>query len=300
MHKILRLLPLFAGLASCSFAQTGASQRESLPIGPGDLVDVQVYDTPEMEQEVRVTDGGMIPLSFIGEIRVIGCTPSEAAKRIEQALIDKQIMKHPQVIVDVEQHATQNVSVMGEVQTPGVYPIVTGLPVLKILSMANGLTATADRNIVIERHSNRNERVKYFLSNNGDQAFANSVLVYPGDTVLVPKANLVYVLGDVLRPGGYPMNTNDSNLTVLEAIASAGALNKTAKADKTRLIRKTSAGGVTEIDLQLSSIERGKISDIPLQPNDVIYVPFSWMKNMALSASNIAASTSGAAIYATR
>jgi polysaccharide biosynthesis/export protein len=288
MFKRLLMVPL---LAIICFAQ-----KESLLIGPGDMLHVQVFDTPEMEQHVRVTDSGEIPLMFIGSLKVAGFTPTAASHAIEKALIDKQYMREPQVTVVVEQFATQNISVLGEVQRPGVYPTPTAISILKVLSLAGGLTTTADRNITIERQGNANEKVSYFLSNTSNQALTDSVLVYPGDTVMVPKAGIVYVLGDVQRPGGYPMSTNNSEMTLMQAVTIAGSTTKTAIPSKTRLIRKTPTGSQDMI-VSLSDIEKGTQSDIPLKADDIIFVPFSWMKNTALSAATIAASAAGAAIY---
>jgi polysaccharide export outer membrane protein len=290
MFKPLLMVPLL--VISC-FAQ-----KESLLIGPGDMLHVQVFDTPEMEQHVRVTDAGEVPLMFVGSLKLAGLTPSDAARAIEKALIEKQYLREPQVTVVVEQFATQNVSVLGEVQQPGVYPTPTAISILKVLSLAGGLTQTADRNITIEQQGNANEKVNYFLSNTSNQAMTDSVLVYPGDIVLVPKAGIIYVLGDVQRPGGYAMNTNNSQMSFMQAIAMAGSTSKTAIPSKIRLIRKTSAGTQDTV-VSLSAIEKGEQSDVPLKADDIIFVPFSWMKNTAMSAATIAASAAGAAIYAT-
>jgi polysaccharide biosynthesis/export protein len=257
---------------------------------------VQVFDTPEMEQTVRVTDAGEIPLLFIGNVKVKNLTPGEAARVIEETLKSKQLMIHPQVTVSVQEYATQQVSVMGQVRNPGTYPITAPLPVINVLSQAGGLADGADRNITIERHGDSQRIVKYFLSNSSDAAIQNSVLVYPGDTVIVPKAGIVYVLGDVGRPGGYTMADNDSEMTVLEAIATAGGTNKSAITSKVTLVRKTS-NGTTEIPISLGPMERGKQSDVAMQPNDVLFVPFSYMKNLAFNGSQIAASAAGAIIY---
>jgi polysaccharide biosynthesis/export protein len=294
MRRLITSVLLLGATALACFAQ-----KESLLIGPGDLIYVEVFDTPEMAQEARVSDAGTVRLTFIGEMKVAGETPAAASKAIESALIDKKVMLHPQVKIRVEEYATQDVSVLGQVQTPGTFPITTAQPVLKILSLAGGLTGGADRNVTIERHGDVAQKVKYYLSNDADAALANSVLVYPGDTVIVPRAPIVYIMGDVAHPGGYPINTNDSKLTVLEAVAMAGSVNKTAAQSHVRLIRKTGQGQ-QDVDVQLADIQKGKHPDITMQSDDILYVPFSWMKNMAVSASAIAASTSSAAIYAVK
>jgi len=114
--------------------------------------------------------------------------------------------------------------------------------------------------------------------------------------VMIPKAGIVYVLGDVGRPGGYAISDNNSQMTVLEAVATAGGTNKTAIVSKTRLVRKT-ATGITEIPIPLGAMEKGKQPDISLQASDVLFVPFSYMKNLAVNGSQIAASAGAAAIY---
>jgi polysaccharide export outer membrane protein len=187
------------------------------------------------------------------------------------------------------------VSVLGQVHTPGTYSITTPQTILKILSLAGGLSEEADRNVTVKRNKS-GEQLKYYVSNNADEALSNMVMVYPGDTVLVSRAPLVYVMGDVNRPGGYAITTNDQHLSVLQVIAMAGSANKTSKQSHVRLIRTTDQGQV-EMPVRLDQMEKGKQPPLMLQANDIVYVPFSWMKNVAMSTANIAASTAGAAIY---
>ena len=147
------------------------AQNETLLIGSGDLLHLQVYDTPEMEQRARVTDAGTIPFSFLGTVSVSGLTPAQAAAQIEQRLIAAGIMLHPQVTVRVEAYATQNASVMGQVQKPGIYEIDTARKVVEVLAMAGGLTDMADRHITIERFGAAKQKVEYYFSNVAVQAF---------------------------------------------------------------------------------------------------------------------------------
>jgi polysaccharide biosynthesis/export protein len=276
--------------------QPAAAQKESLLIGPGDLIQVDVLDTPEMEQQVRVTDEGNAPLAYVGNVKVGGMTPGAAAEAIQLLLISKNVMKHPQVTVRVQEYSTQDVSVLGQVHTPGAYPLTTPQPVLRVLSLAGGVTDLADRQVTIKRHGSP-EQLTYTLSNDPQKMLTDMVMVYPGDIVMVPNAPVIYIMGDVGRPGGYAMSSNASHLTLLQAIARAGSANKTSVPSKVRLIRNT-GDGAKETRVHLDAMEKGKIPDIDLQANDIIFVPFSWMKNVAMSGSTIAASTAGAAIYA--
>jgi polysaccharide biosynthesis/export protein len=286
-------LLLFLLLSGATFLP---AQNESLLIGPGDLLHLLVYDTPEMEQHARVTDAGTIPFNFLGNVAVSGLTPEQAAEQIDHKLVDAGIMRHPQVTVRVEAYATGNASVMGEVQKPGVYEIDTSRKVVDVLALAGGLTYVADRHITIQRFGGSKQKVEYYYSNAGATALSEDPMVYPGDTVVVSKAAIVYVLGDVLKPGGYPINTNNSKMTVLQAIATAGYANHTAAIGKSKLVRETPTG-VQEIDLPVGAMQKGKIPDVALLPDDVVYVPFSFMRNIGVNGQGILASATSAAIY---
>ncbi len=279
-----------------SAGQPTVQSVESLLLGPGDLITITVFDTPEMSQEVRVSDSGEVRLQLVGDVKIGGQTAAAAGKTIEDALISHNIMKAPQVTVKVKDFATQNVSVLGQVKNPGPYEITTPQTVLKIVAMAGGLNDDADRKITIQRHDQPDQKIEYYLANNAGDAVKNSVMVNPGDTVIVPRAPVVYILGDVGRPGGYTIATNDSKLTMLQLISMAGSTNKTSKSNL-KLIRKEPDGQQKEIPVQLAAIQKGKRPDIQLQQGDIVFVPFSWMKNTAMSAAQIAASTSGAAVY---
>jgi polysaccharide biosynthesis/export protein len=291
-----RLMLVFALVAMMLTVRPSVAQKESLLIGPGDLIQVDVLDTPEMEQQARVTDDGSAPLAYVGNVQVGGKTPAAAADAIRLLLISKNVMKHPQVTVRVQEYSTQDVSVLGQVRTPGAYPLTTPQPVLRVLSLAGGVTEIADREVTVKRHGS-SEQLTYMLSNDPQKMLTDMIMVNPGDIVMVPKAPIIYIMGDVGRPGGYSMSSNESHLTLLQAIARAGSANKTSVTSKVRLIR-ASDQGKKEIPIRLDAMQKGKIPDIDLQPNDIIYVPFSWMKNMAMSGSQIAASTSSAAIFA--
>lgn len=273
--------------------------KESLLIGPGDLLHVTILREPELEQHARVRDSGDVSLPLIGSVHVAGLDPAAASSAIAAKYRDGNFLKHPNVSVFVEEFATQPVSVLGQVEKPGTYKITTPRTLLDLLAMAGGLTPVADRHIMIERApgaKQREERV--FLSNRSGDALMANVTIDPGDTILVPKAGIVYVLGDVGRPGGYTME-NESRMTVLQAIALAGGVRHTAKEKKARIIHNVN-GHYDEQPLPLREIEKGEAPDEQLYANDVIYIPFSLAKNIVLGTSAIVASASSALIYAGR
>lgn len=272
---------------------------ETLLIGSGDQLHVQIADTPEMDQHPRVTDAGEVPIEGAGNVNVSGLTPAAAAKAIRDQLIANHYMRHPAVTVTIEQYATQTVSVLGEVKAPGAYPIATQRSILDVLALAGGLNASADRNILIQRRGNPEDRVRYNFSNNAGAAVSQQITVRPGDTIVVPKAGIVYVLGDVNRPGGYLMTNNESKMTLLEALALAGGVSKTAKQNHARLIRKEDGASYLDRQLSISDLQKGKTPDIAMQPGDVLYVPFSFGRNLAVfGAGSIAAAATSAGIYA--
>ena len=291
MKKVIFVCLMCLPLAA--LAQSG----ESLRIGPGDQIHVTVVDSPELDQHPRVTDAGEVPLVGVGAVKIAGLTPGEAATAVHDKLIAAHYLNHPEVTVTVEQYATQTVSVLGQVRASGAYPIGTARPVVDVLALAGGLNEVADRNIVIERRGDPDHPLHYNLANDGVVALQTSVLVYPGDTVMVPKAGIVYVLGDVNRPGGFVMDNNSTELTLLQALARAGGVSRTAKQGHAKLLRKD-ATGYHETQLSLGEIQKGKQQDIALAPGDVLYVPFSYAKNIAVSGSSgIISSVSSAAVY---
>jgi len=293
MQKKRNLLGLMLLLVLAPFLH--AQTTESLLIGPGDVLHVHVFDTPEMEQQARVTDSGEFSLLIGGSVKVAGLTPDAAAHVIEQALIDRHLMLHPQVQVTVAEYATQKVSIVGEVHLPGSYPLSTPRSILDVLALAGGLDDVASRHIVVKRYST-SEKIPYFVSNQAETALDTAMKIYPGDTVLVPKAEIVYVLGDVHVPGGYTMTNNEGQLSALQLIARAGGTPPTAVPSHARLVRKTPTG-FTEMPLQISAMQKGKQPDIMLQPGDIIFVPFSYLKNFAVNATGIIASATTAAVY---
>lgn len=279
---------------SQSSAPPADVSKESLTLGPGDLIHITVFDEPEMEQHVRINDSGEIYLNLIGKVKVAGLTTSQAAAAIREKYEAGSFLNNPQVSVFAEEYATQSVSLLGQFGRPGPVTVNTPRSLLDIISMGGGLTDIADRHLVVQRKTG--EKINVFVPNKADTALEqSSVMVYPGDIVVAPKAGIVYVLGDVQRPGGYVMN-NDSQLTVLQALAMASGTSRTAKENKARLVRRENEK-LTEQKLPLTSMQKGKVPDMQLQANDIIWVPNSWAKTIAQGASGIAASATSAIIY---
>lgn len=285
---------LFAVMTGTAVAQSPSTN--SLLIRPGDELHISVLDMPEMEQTPRVTDSGEIPVQGIGSVRVANLSPGDAAQAIHDRYVNAHFLNHPEVSVVVDQYATQEVTLIGEVKAPGAYPIATPRPILDVIALGGGLDDVADRSVYVERHGDQTNPVRYTVYNDAKEAIEEQIMVNPGDTVVVPKAGIVYVLGDVGRPGGYTMNNNESKMTLLQALANAGGAAKTAKLGHARLIRKADG---SESQISLGDIQKGKKPDFAMSPGDILYVPFSYAKNLVIASSQgIAGAAGTAAVYA--
>jgi polysaccharide export outer membrane protein len=294
----LRVAALISLLFAGVFGSVAGGQ-DTLLIAPGDLLHIQVADTPEMDEDARVTDQGLVPIVGIGDVKVAGLSPSDAATIVHDKLIDSHYLNHPQVSINVEEFATLQVSIIGEVKVSGAYPIATPRPILDVLALAGGLTPEANRHILVERKGDQQHPLNYYVSNDGTQAIEDQVMVNPGDTIVVSRGGIVYILGDVNRPGGYVMSNNESQLTLLQGLALAGGVTRAAKQGHAHLIRKKPDGGFSDTQLSVGEIQKGKQPDLALLPGDVLYLPFSFARNFATTgAASIAASATGAAFYA--
>ncbi len=225
---------------------------------------------------------------------VAGLAAADAASVIAERYRSGGFLTHPQVNVQVEESAARQVAVLGEVAHPGTVSVSSPRSLLDVLAEAGGLLKTADGHVTIRRASSGSVRV--LVANDAEHQLETAGLkVEPGDTVLVPRAGIVYVLGDVGRPGGYLMQ-DDANLSLLQALSLAAGTTKTANEGAARLIRKVN-GTATEIPLRLHAMEQGRLPDLALQNDDIVYIPFSLGKNLALGASSIVASAASAVVY---
>ena len=272
----------------------------ALRIEPGDLLRVAVYDTPELSDAYRVDPGGDLAIPLCGKVRVEGLTSSQAARLLEKTLRDGEILTRPQVNVDVQQYAGRAVTVLGEVANPGRVTVIAPTRLSEILAQAGGLTALAGTRIEIsdgDGEGHREREVPY--SRSGSNALARTALVQPGDTVTVPRAGIVYVLGAVYRPGGYVMQ-EDGTLNVAEALALSGGTLLTAKTGGLEVIRRNPDGTVLRFTLSYGGIARGTQTPLDLRPQDIVYVPMSKVKATLTDATAILSAATSAAIYTAR
>ncbi len=251
------------------------------PIGAGDLVEMSVFDTPELSGKLRVSNTGDIFLPLVGSLHVQGLKAQEAQMLISHKFVDGGFLKDPQITVFISEYATQGVSVVGEVHKPGVYPSFGPHRLLDYISIAEGLTQLAGTTITITHVERPDLQERYKMVSGTAPSLENNPEILPGDTIFVEKTGLVYVVGDVVRPGGFPMD-HDEHLTILQVVALAQGINYTAAKGSARLIRTTVAGR-QEIPINLRKIFASKAEDLKLQDNDILFVPNS-MTRSALKA----------------
>lgn len=285
---------LSASPAMSAATGTEPQQNQRLRIGAGDLLEISVFDIPELSQPVRVSDTGDATFNLIGRLHVEGMTTDEARDLIAQKLRADNYVLDPQVSVIIREYGTQGVSVLGEVKRPGVYPVLGKRNLLDVISEAGGVTAVSSHEATIRRRST-DQTITASLSNNPSELLATNVELQPGDTVFVPRAGIVYVLGDVGRPGGFVMQ-NNGRVSLLQAIAFASGTNRTASASKTKIIRKTNTG-FQEVNVDLKAMLKGKAADLELKPEDIVYVPPSGAKALLSRAPALAQSAASAAVY---
>jgi polysaccharide biosynthesis/export protein len=284
---------------SPGLSQTSTRSAPDAPesvIGSGDLLKVSVFGVNTFDEEVRVSGKGSISLPLIGDVHVAGLTTDQAQSLIQEKLIDGNFMVHPEVSVLEKEYATQGVAVLGEVQKPGVYPLLGPHHLFDVLSLAGGMTPKAGSEVTITHRDHPNQPQIVALAGDVAKSTAANVEILPGDTVAVSLAGIVYVVGDVKNPAGVVM-PNGSEMTVVKAIAMAGGANPSAALNGGKIIRRT-AQGPQEIPIQLKQILSAKAADPKLQPDDIVFVPTSAAKSAAKRGLEAIVQTAvGVAIY---
>ena len=257
----------------------GATKSSSmLRLESGDLVEVGVYNVPELTTKARVSTKGDIYLPLIDDVHVAGLTAEEAERLVQKRLSDGGFVKNPHVTLFVDQYASQGASVLGEVARPGVYPVPGQQRLFDLISAAGGFTEKAGRSIAITHRDQPDKPTTVPLTRNVTDDPESNVPVLPGDTIIVHKADLVYVVGDVGRPSGFLMDSG--HLTVLQAIALAGGTTRTANLGGARIIHRGS-DGLSETPVELKKILRAKAPDVKMQADDILFVPTSTGKVIA-------------------
>jgi polysaccharide biosynthesis/export protein len=288
------------------------------PIGSGDLLHIDVFDIPELSRDVRVSDTGDISYPLVpGKIFVAGTTSFQVESKLAQLLIENGLVSHPQVSVFVKEQNSAPVTVVGAVNHTMVFQVVHPTTLLEVLSAAGGISDTAGDVVIVTRLTRSDvakveptsmktdsavdeQKITIRLQDlleSGDSVY--NIPIYGGDTITVPAAGIVYVLGlGISQPGGYVLQNHGEQITVLKAVALAHGLTGFAKADSAVIMRANSATGQRDsIPVHIKQIENRKTEDVPLKSNDVLYIPDSGAKKALAKGTEAAIGLSSVAIY---
>ncbi len=267
-------------------------------IGPEDVLQITVFDVPDLNQTVRVANDGTIGLPLIGRLRASGLTADQVRDLLEKEM-GKNLVQHPQVSVFVQQYHARPVSIVGAVEKPGLYQITGPRSLVEMISLAGGLakrtTAAAGKSVYITRPEGfKNLKIVPGMQQLSpdkisidlkdllySQADSLNIQIEPHDTIAVSKADVIYVAGGgVQKPGGFILEDRDS-VTVVQALAMAQGLAPNAARRRARIIHTQPDGSHVEKYIDVEKIIRDKAPDPVLAANDILYVPSSKTKAAA-------------------
>jgi polysaccharide export outer membrane protein len=247
-------------------------------VGPGDVLEVSVYDDPDLSGLVTVQHGGEISFPLLGEIPVDGLTVKEVQTKLTE-LLAKDYLVDPQVAVRVKEHRSQWVTLVGETVRPGKYYLQGSKTLLDLLTEAGGFTGQASGEVIVSRPRDAgvdgdsgDNTMRIFLTPEqrpAQQKEALSLKLQHGDIVTATSTELFYVSGEVKNPGSFTLTPG---LTVLKAVSVAGGLGKFGSKGKVEILRKLPDGGTKILKVDLGDIEDGKKPDVPIQAQDIIKV----------------------------
>jgi len=265
-------------------------------LGTGDQLSVRVFGADDIpDRPIEVGSDGKIRLPMVGNVQASGVSVRDLEADLTARY--RTYFKDPQISVTVTDYRSQPVTVAGAVNSPGVVQLRGPTRLMRVLSQAGGLKPEAGDKVVITRPLPSNPgtptaatgltepNASFYLKEvdllkilDGTDPSAN-LIVEANDLITVPRAKMIYVIGDVGRPGGYVLDGHSSHLTVLQAIALAGGANKSAAYGSTKILRPTTGGGPrAETQIDLKKIMNSKSPDISLHAEDILYVPNSLAK----------------------
>ncbi|WP_374674432.1 polysaccharide export protein EpsE [Ideonella sp.] len=273
MNRLLRplcasLLAAAALAAPIAHAQTAAApaagEAALYRIGPGDTVRIAVYQSPDLSLETRVSESGLISYPLIGSLRLGGLTVNQAEAALADALKKGDFIKNPQVTVMVTQVRANQVNVLGQVGKPGRVPLdVAGMRLTDVLALAGGVTNTAGADTVVVTGQRNGQPFRKEIDL--PRVFApggrgDDIEIQPGDAIWVDRYPVVYLYGEVQRPGQLRL---ERGMTVMQALATAGGLTQRGTQRGLRVSRRAANGQVQQLELSL---------DDTLLPGDVVFV----------------------------
>lgn len=270
---------------------TTVSGSGFLKLSAGDLIDVSVYGVPDLATKARIDNRGDLYFPLIDYVHVAGLTTDEAQEVIQQRLSNGGFVRNPHVTIFVNESTSQAINMLGEVAHPGPYPATGQRHLYDLISAAGGFSPTAGREVTIIHRDNPEQKVQIHLPINLAEDTKGNVEVRPADTVVVARAGIIYVVGDVQRPSGFMID--EEGVTVLKALALAGGQTRTSALNGTKILRKT-ANGIQEIPVPLKKVLHAKAPDVAMLKGDILFVPGSAAKTMAYRGADAAFTMSSA------
>jgi polysaccharide export outer membrane protein len=270
-------------------------------IGRDDLIDVSVFEIPELSATVRVSASGLVSLPMAGSVEAAGKTPQEL-ERVVESNLKQSYVNDPKVTVFVREYASQPVSVLGAVRVPGIYQMKGERLLLDVLAMAQGIDPTVAGNTIQILRRAGSDADAVTISVNSEELFQNgktdlNIPIRPNDTINVLQAGSIFVVGEVIRPGEFVLRQG-KNITTTQALAQGGGFSKEAKKHECMIVRVHRDGTKEEIPVNLQKVLDGRMDDVEMQPNDILFVPANKVKTGIMRALDTTISTlSARAIY---
>ncbi|HTM48835.1 MAG TPA: polysaccharide biosynthesis/export family protein [Bryobacteraceae bacterium] len=297
--------------AACLAA--GAGPAGQYVLGPDDQITIQAPDIEEISgKPVRVDRQGMIHLPLAGAVPAAGLTAAQLQVRLKEAFT--KYLRHPDITVAVTEYRSQPVSVLGAVQNPGIHQLQGNKDLLAVLSLAGGLRQDAGATLRITRklewgrlplpaaaddssgqYSVASLHIRGIMAASSP---ADNIPILPGDVITVPRADLIYAVGAVRKAGGFVLGEHET-ISALQAVALAEGLERTAASQNARILRASEGSAARlEIPVDIRKILEGTAADVPLRADDILFVPTSGFKNVALRTFEAAVQIgTGVAIY---
>jgi polysaccharide export outer membrane protein len=284
-------------------------------IGSGDLLGVEVFDVPELSRNVRVNETGFISLPLIPvKVHVTGLTTFQLQDKLAELLQSNGLVSTPQVSVSLKEQHSQPITVIGAVKSPMVIQAIRQTTLLQVLSQAGGISEDAGSTVIVTRPPpslTQPENADAAKVSSDPQTFTISlsdllesgnsnfnIPVLGGDVVSVPRAGIIYVVGAVVRPGGFVMQNDRDRMTTLKILSLAGGATGSAKVKEAVILRKNpDTGKRDEVPVDLKKVLELKNEDVMLQSSDILFIPDSSGKKAWHRAGDIAISlTTGLAL----
>ena len=265
--------------------------NSNVRLGIGDLIEISVFGVPDLSTKTRISGSGDVYFPLIDYVHIADLTTDEAQELLQKRLEDGGFVRGPHVSIFVDESASQAITLVGEVMRPGPYPAIGERRLFDMISAAGGLSDKAGRNVTIEHRGDPSQKVELQISANLAEDTQNNVEVFAGDTIIVSRAGIVYVVGDVNHPSGFLIE--DTGLSVLKALALAGGGTRTSALNKTKILRRT-PNGIEEIPVNLKKVLYAKAPDLALVKGDVLFIPGSAGKAAAYRTADAAVSMSAA------